>query len=615
MRFLVPLALAALCAAQSPIKLSVDASEAARRIFHARMTIPAKPGPMTLVYPKWIPGEHAPTGAIEDLAGLKITASGETLRWRRDDVDMYALHFTVPAGASVVEVRLDFLSPPDAPGFSGGGSATAQMTVVNWNQLLLYPQGTPSDRLRVQANLKVPAGWKYGTSLRIARESGDEVEFQPASLTTVIDAPVIAGRFFKTLELSPGGTPAHYLHIAADDAYAMQIPPDMLDGYKKLVRETGALFGARHYGRYDFLLSLSDHVAHFGLEHHESSDNRVPENALVDEDQRKMMVGLLPHEMVHSWNGKFRRPAGLATPDYQEPMKGELLWVYEGLTTYLGSILTPRSGLQTPEQFRESLALMAAQLDGRAGRNWRPLADTAVAAQVLYGSRADWKDYRRGTDFYPEGMLVWLEADTVIRRESQGARSLDDFCRSFYGGTSGPPEVKTYSLDDVVKDLNAVQAYDWKSFLTERLNRTGKGAPLAGLENGGWKLVYREELPGQLKAAESARHSVDMTYSLGLSLKDDGEISDVMVGGVADKAGMAPATRLVAVNGRQFTTRVLRAAVRESKDAAGPIELLVKNGEYYKTYRIEYHGGERYPWLERAPGKADVLSDIIKNKS
>jgi len=377
------------------------------------------------------------------------------------------------------------------------------------------------------------------------------------------------------------------------------------------VAETGALFGARHYRSYHFLLTLSDHVAHFGLEHHESSDNRIPEWGLTDDDERPIHAGLLPHEMTHSWNGKYRRPAGLATGDFEKPMEGELLWVYEGLTTYLGNILTARSGLRTPEQYRQLLAMDAAALDAAPGRQWRPLADTAVAAQILYSARGGGRAARRDVDFYPEGDLIWLEADVTIRRLSQGRRSLDDFCRRFFGGVSGPPEVRTYTLDSLLADLAAVQPFDWRGFFEQRIYRVNPRAPLGGIRQSGWRLIYRAERSAMQKASEDAGKSVDVQHSLGFSLNQDGVISDVLPGSPADRAGISPGGKLLAVNGRQFTAKWLRQSVRDAKDGTAPIELLVKDGEIYTTHRAGCHTGELYPDLERDESQGDLLTAII----
>ena len=596
-------------AQNAEMKLHVDITDAPRHILHASMNIPAKPGPMTLLYPEWIPGEHGPTGPIVDLVGLKISTSGKSIPWKRDDVNMYAFHVTVPAGVTALDVVCDFISPPDTAGFTSGASSTTELAVLNWNQVLLYPEGGSSDQIRLQASLKVPNGWKYGTALPIARESGNEIEFQPSSLTTLIDSPVSAGAHYRTIELGP----QHYLHVAGDSDRSIELTDDEIEHYKNLVLETGALFGSRHYRSYHFLLTLSDHVASFGLEHHESSDDRIGERGMIDDVDRKINADLLPHEFTHSWNGKYRRPAGLATGGYSEPMKGELLWVYEGLTQYLGQILTPRSGLLTPEEFREELAITAAALDHKFGQTWRPVEDTAVAAQLLYNAREDYAGYRRGVDYYDEGTMIWLEVDVLIRDLSKGKKSLNDFCRSFEGGPGGAPALKTYTFEDVVAGLNAVQPYDWADFLHKRIDSVGPHTtPLGGIENGGWKVTYNSSRSGMWRNHEEESKTLNLTYSIGLKVSEEGNISDVDYNGPAQKAGVSPATKLIAVNGRQYFPVLLREVVQSSVKNTAPIELLVKNGEYYQTFKIDYHGGEIYPHLTRDESKPDVLSKIIE---
>ena len=612
MRFALAILVPLLALAQDNIvRLRVDASDAPRRLFHIQMSMPAKPGPLTLLYPEWIPGEHGPTGPITDLVGLKIDANGQSIPWKRDDVNMYAFHVTVPAGAASLNITFDFISAPESPGFSSGGSTTTELAVLNWNQLLLYPQGATPNQLRYQANLKVPNSWRYGTALPIAHESGNEIEFQPAPLNTLIDSPVSTGAHYRTVDLGVDGTIAHYLHLAGDSDRAIDISPEEVVHYKNLVAEAGALFGSRHYRSYHFLLTLSDHIASFGLEHHESSDDRIGERGLIDEAPRKTNAGLLPHEFVHSWNGKYRRPAGLVIPDYGQPMKGDMLWVYEGLTQYLGEILTPRSGLYTPEDFRDELARIAAALDHESGRTWRPLEDTAVAAQILYSARDDYREYRRSVDYYDEGTLIWLEADVLIRHLSEGSKSLNDFCLAFHGGPGGAPALKPYTFDDIVATLNSVQPYDWARFLHDRLSSTSPHAPLGGIQDAGWNLTYDSTASPLWRAFEEDTKSVNLTYSIGLTAKEDGTVVDVAMGGPSQKAGVTPATKIIAVNNRQFNPTILREAVQATARTSGSIDLLIKNGEYFSTHHIEYRGGEKYPHLTRDPSKPDILSRII----
>ncbi len=613
--------LTAVCAplfGQTQVRLRVDLTDAPRRLFHVQMTMPAKTGPMTLLYPEWIPGEHGPTGPVVNLVGLKIEGGGNTIAWKRDDVNMFAFHLDVPAGVTSLDVAFDFISPPESGGFSSGSSATSELAVLNWNQVLLYPQGSQPDDLQYQATLRVLSGWRYGTALPIARESGNQIEFQPSSLTTLIDSPLSAGAHYRTIDLGADNGIAHYLNLAADSDRALEVSPEIVGEYRNLVKEAGALFGTRHYRDYHFLYTLSDHVAHFGLEHHESSDDRYDERTLIDPDSQMVSADLLSHEFVHSWNGKFRRPSGLLSGDhdggYATPMKGDLLWVYEGLTEYLGEVLASRSALWTPEDYRERLAETAAALDNEFGRRWRPLEDTAIAAQILYDAGSDYADYRRGVDFYPEGVLIWLDADTTIRRLSKGKKSLDDFCRAFAGGPGGVPALKPYDLADVVAALNAVEPYDWAGFLKERLQSTSAHAPLGGIDRSGWKLVYDGDRSDFWKANEDAEKLTDLTYSVGLKVKDDGTIADIAFAGPAGKAGISPSTKLIAVNSRQFSATELRDAIDRAVTDIAPIELLIKDGEYYKTYRVDYHGGQRYPHLVRDGNTPDLLTEIIAAK-
>jgi len=596
------------------VTLSVDATEAPRKIFHATMKIPAKPGTLTLYYPKWIPGEHGPTGPIQDLAGLKFSANGKALSWRRDLLDGWTFHVDVPAGASSVDASLDFISPAGSDGgvYTGGATATDKMAVINWNAMLLYPAGWTSDELSFSASLRLPADWKFGTSLAVASQSGAEINFAPVSLTMLIDGPVITGQYLKVVPLNPGQTPPAEMDVAADSASALDAPPEVWQHYKNLITQTNALFGAQHYRDYHFLFSLSNHVAHFGLEHHESNDSRLSERTLVDPTARLLGAGLLSHEFVHSWNGKYRRPADLATPDYEKPMQTDLLWVYEGLTDYLGEMLSARMGERTPGELRDSLAYTAADLDHTPGRAWRNLQDTADGVPAMQDAPREWESWRRGLDYYPEDQLTWLWADVIIRQQTHGQKSLDDFCRIFHGPPSGAPQVKTYTFEDVINTLNQVAAYDWRGFWTERLTNHGPGAPLGGIEGSGWKLVYDDTRSGLVQAVESERGSVNAAYSIGLSLKGDGTITDTVEGLPAARVGIGPGMKLVAVNGRKFSKGVLQDALREGKNSAAPIELLVENTEYYKTYKLDYHEGEKFPHLVRDESKPDLLSEIIK---
>ncbi len=605
--------------AQNPAHLEVDLREAAQHIFHAKLTMPVTPGPLILVYPKWIPGEHSPTGPIVDFVGLKISGAGKDVPWHRDDVDMFSFHVEVPTGVDTLNLSYDYLSPADATGSRERPSSTAKLAVLNWYMVTLYPQGPKTDDLVYVASLRLPSGWKFGTALPVAKESSDLIEFAPASLTTVIDSPVIAGAYLRHIDLSPGQSPSHMVHVAADGSAPLEATPAEVQHLRQLVAETGAVFGGRHYRRYDFLLTLSDRMPQDGVEHHESSDDRTEENFFLDLGLFETS-DLLAHEFTHSWNGKYRRPAGLATPDYQTSMKGDLLWVYEGLTQYYGLVFSARAGITPLNLFREELASTAAYLNDRPGRTWRDLQDTAVAAQILYSMPPEGASWRRSVDYYDEGTLIWLDADTIIRKQSNGKKSLDDFCRTFHGGENTPPKVVPYTFDDVVTGMNEIVPYDWRTFFTERLKSHGPGAPLGGIESGGWKLVFTETQNEYEHINEAANQEVELQFSLGLLLhapggEDSDHILDVIPGSPAANVGLAPGMRVIAVNGRKWSPEILRDAIAHAKNSRDPIELLAENGDFFQTYRLDYHGGERYPHLEPVNGRTDLLTEITKMKA
>jgi predicted metalloprotease with PDZ domain len=597
------------------VTIAVDMTRAPEHIVHTSMRIPAKPGTLTLRYPKWLPGEHGPNGPIRNLTGLMMKAGGRDLGWRRNPKDMYAFLVEVPEGASSIDVALDVLLDAEAAGFSTGASATPKLAVLSWNEVVLYPAELKANAVDYEASVTLPAGWGYGTALPIASSHPPSVAFAPVSLSMLVDSPVLAGANVRTIPLDERPGRSVVLDMAADDPGDLAIPDRVLRADKRLVQEADALFGTRHFASYHFLMSISDHVAHFGLEHHQSSDDRVRERSFLDPDYERVMLGLLPHEYVHSWNGKYRRPAGLMPDDYGATIDSSLLWVYEGLTQYLGWVLAARSGLRTSELALEDLAMTSAELDARGGRSWRDLEDTAVAAQLLVQGDSAWGSWRRLADYYNEGTLIWLEADVTIRKLTHGAKSIDDFCKRFHGGGSGLAEVKPYTFPDVVADLSAIAPYDWEKFLRDRLTRRSAGAPLAGIEAAGWTLSYSDTRSAALQSQEAVREIVDVRYSLGLLIDKEARVVDVVPGTHAWTAGITPAMKIVAVDGRRYSKEILRAAIRATKDAPATIKLLIENDEFFKEIPVEVRGGERYPKLTRADGTDDVLAAILAPKA
>jgi predicted metalloprotease with PDZ domain len=598
--------------------LEVDAREAPRGILKVHLTLPVRPGPLTLVYPKWLPGRHGPAGPITDLAGPVLHSGAARIAWRRDDLDMYAFHLEVPSGASTLDADFEVLTSPRPDGLVNGleapRTATESLAILEWHEAVLYPADSNTDQLEYQAEVRLPAGWKYATALRAAQEGAESVRFEPTTLTTLVDSTLLAGRYLESFDL--GGSPPVRLHVAADSAVALHFPAETLAHYRRLVAEAQALFGHAHYRHYDFLYALTDQIMPDGLEHHESSDNRSPYRTFLDDDVRRAEANLLPHEYTHSWNGKYRRPSGLATRNYQDPMRTELLWVYEGLTEYLGDVLAARSGLLTPEEFRSELARDFAGLQTHSARAWRSLEDSTVAAQLLYVQPRDWAArLRRQEDFYHEPALLWLEADTLIRRLSGGRRSLDDFCALFLGGPGGAPAVRPYDFEEVVSVLAAVQPYDWRKFWDDRIRRAGAELPVAGLTQSGWKPELSAEPAVMHRAHEADDRDIDLRFSLGFYVNDDATLEDVVPGSPADAAGLASGERLVAVNGRKWSKEELRDALAATARGATTMTLLLQKDDLYRSVELHYSGGPREPRLMRVPGSVDLLTLIARPRA
>jgi predicted metalloprotease with PDZ domain len=600
--------------------IHADLSEASRGLIRGKLSIPITEGPLTLVYPQWIPGDHGPTGPITDLSGLKFTAGGKPVEWRRDLTDLYAFHLNVPSGEKTLAVELEYLAPTS--GEVEEPSTSSQLAVLNWNLITLLPQGSDAAKITVTPSASLPKDWKFGCAMETeASATADEtVRFKPTTLDMLIDHPLIAAQHFKQLDLTPGAVPQHVIDVGADSDAALAITADRLKAYRQLPVEYAAVFGARHYERYHFLLALSDRLGETGLEHHECSDNRAAERALVDDDVFANFASLLTHEYFHSWNGKFRRPKGLLSPDYQRPMQDDLLWIYEGLTEYYGDVMAARAGLWKPEEYREHIAAVATGLSQRKGRTWRPLQDTADMASKLYRSSRQWSMRRRGVDYYDEGDLIWLEVDTLIRQKTGNAKSLDDFCRAFYGDVAGgaspqgsKPSVVLYEAADVFATLNQILPYDWKAFFTQRLTSLDPEPPLGGIAQAGYKLSYSNKSNKMLDAGSKANKRIDLRASLGLILSnEEGEhtVIDVVPASPADKAGVGPGMKLLAVNSRKFDDDVLKDALAATPTSKS-VELLFENATYYWTAKLAYDGGPRSPHLERASEVPDLIEKII----
>jgi predicted metalloprotease with PDZ domain len=592
------------------IVLKVDATNLAQQIFRMHMTVPVKPGPMTFLYPQWLPANHGPSGPLTQLAGLKFTANGKPVEWTRDPVEVFAFHVTVPEGVTTLEAEYQFLSPLDPS--QGRIVMTDDILGLQWPSVTLYPAGYLARRITVQPSLTLPAGWQYGTALETAERQGDEVRFKTQDLETLIDSPLFAGRYFKQFDLDPGAKVRVSLNVVADNAESLEAKPEQIAAHRAMVQQSLKLFGSHHYAHYDFLLALSDEFGGIGREHHQSSENGVKPGYFTEWARSEAGRDLLPHEYAHSWNGKFRRPAGQDVPNFNTPLQNSLLWVYEGQTQYWGGILAARSGLVSQAGARDALAATAARYDNVQGRAWRAVQDT-VNDPIVAGRRGlAWSNWQRSEDYYSEGALIWLDVDTRIRELSGDKRSLDDFARAFYGIENGRVLPVFYTFEDVVAALTKVQKFDWAPFLRARLDGHGPGAPLDGLARAGWKLVYTDTPTDTIKSAEERSKSTDFSYSLGFAVRADGGVSNVQWDGVAFRAGLAGNTTIVAVNNKVFKPEVLKAAVKAAKDSKAPIELLVRKGNNLRTIPLDYHGGLRYPRLERINGTPDRLEAIYK---
>ena len=593
------------------LQLAVDATDLEHALVKVHETIPTPAaGDLVLLYPRWVPEAHAPVSPIDKLAGLVVTTEhGQRLAWRRDPVDVHAFHIEVPAGVASVVADFQFLSPVSSR--EGRVMMTREMLNVEWFTVALYPAGYFSRDIPVQAQITLPAGFSLATALETQAAEGARTIFKPTTFNTLVDSPLIAGRYVRKFDLDPGGPARVTLDVIADRPEELEASASAIADHRNLVRQAYRLFGSHHYDHYDFLLTISDRLGGAGDEHHQSSEDGVSTRYFLDYDTQISGHDLLPHEYTHSWNGKFRRPADQWTPNFNVPMGNSLLWVYEGQTQYWGYVLAARSGLLSRQEALDAIALTAASYDLRVGRTWRALEDTGLDPIIASRRPLSWLSWQRSEDYYSEGELIWLDADTLIRQLSGGRRSLDDFAQRFFGVDNGSMVTETFTFDDVVRTLAAVQPYDWASFLRQRLEGHGPGAPLDGLARGGYRLVYTPEPTAYFKANETRRHIVDLSFSLGMivdaSEASRGMITDVQWDGPAFKAGLTADAKLLAVNGETYTPERLRDAVKSRQ----PVDLLVSDKDEVRMVRIDYVRGPLYPRLERIGAGRSSLEDLL----
>ena len=598
--------------------VSVDATDTLHHVMSIHETIPVpkeaqQKGEMILLYPMWIPGDHSPTGVIEQLASLHVQSNGRTLDWKRDTVNVAAFHIPVSASTPTLDLHFQLLTPI-SPG-QGRVVMTPSIVNVQWDQVSLYPAGYFTRGITVQPSVRIPHGWQIGSALR-AGVYGDETHFNATTFNTLVDSPIFAGRYFRKFDLTgPDHVPVS-LDVVADEPDSLDATPSQIAAHQNLVRQATTLFASHHYDHYDFLLALTDELGSIGLEHHQSSENSAAPGYFTEWDKTFPERDLLAHEYTHSWNGKYRRPADLYGPTFNSPQRGSLLWVYEGQTEFWGNVLAARSGLVTKDQGFDSLALMAATYDSQAGRSWRPVADTTNDPIIAQRAPQSWRDYQRSEDYYVEGQLVWLDADMMIRKLSHDTKSIDDFAKAFFGTNDGSIVVSPYTLDDVVLTLNKVVPYDWAKFLHERISTVQKRAPLGGLEAGGYKLVYTDQENAFEAQLLKNRHRVGLRFSLGVIINaKNGTLGTVAWDSPAYKAGLAIHDEIVAVNGDTFSPEGLIDAIKAAKTDKAPITLLVKSGTHFRTVSIPYHDGLRYPHLERLDNTPDRLTTLYSPRN
>lgn len=596
--------------ASEPLSISVDARDSARKLFHSDVSIPVHPGPLTLVYPRWgIPTYEFPVTVLDNIVRLKMSANGRPVEWKRDPVNMFAFHIVVPEDATLLHVALDAVAPPER---SDLNAAAPGLFVLDWYTLFLYPEGSAVDEISAEAELRLAAGWKYACSLDHLTGADGVVKFKRVPLSVLADSPVLAGKNFRSWQVPSRMSPPVFVNVAVDAATEANLPQHWQQRFEALVAETRALFGGFPFDKYHFLITLSDDVGNDGLEHRESSDIRMSLKSFSEEAHRLSYGYLIPHEFVHAWNGKYRIPAGLVRRDFQEPQTTELLWVYEGLTRYLNWVLATRSGILSDQESRDYVALLAAQVAHRSGREWRSLQDTAISAGMLNDAPDQWQSLRRGTDYYDEALFLWLEADGVIRRATNGRRSLDDFCREFFAASGDPLLTRPYTFDELASALNHVAPYDWSQFLRTRLDATGAAAnPLAGLAAAGWDLAYASTPNSVQMARDQVRHTVEERFSLGLLIRDDGTIIDVIRDSAAWNAGLGPEMKITRVNGASWSAKALRDAIARERASGGVVKLRIATGLRTWNAEVREERGSRYPALRRN-GNPDNIAKIVQ---
>ena len=624
LRGVVVLMLAApLCAAAASdtatdaqdMTIEVDVSNVGQKLVYVKQRIPVRSGPLRLNFPRWLPGFHGPYGDVTQIAGLEVQAAGKRIAWKRDPADPFGFIIDVPPEARAIELSFQSMPAPESQPYRSPW--TRELLGLQWHAVVLYPSGRPASAIGVAPSVRLPTGWGYGSALRVRGEREGWLDFERVSLETLIDSPLYAAQSYRRIELdAPGAAWPAALHLFSDQPERLQPSEAQIEAHRALVRQGTLLFGSRPWRHYDLLIATGEGLPRTALEHQQSSENVYPTDYFKDWPTAARRRDDVAHEFVHAWNGKYRRPADLWARDFNSPSQNSLLWVYEGLTQYYGMVLATRSGLVSPELMRRDFGRSAAYLADLPGRRWRNLQDTTNDPSIASSADRPWSDWQRGWDFYYESaLLIWLDADTLIRAETSGARSLDDFARTFFAGADGERSPSLYKFDDVVTAMNSVHPHDWKAFFRLRLDRTVDHVALDGLERSGWRVAFvdkRSEM--DLAALDPDKPTLGLGYSLGVGVDKEGALSYVFWHSPAFRNGLAPQDKIVAVGMRAYTSERLEAAVMANRDGTKPITLLIKRGDEYRTVVLDVRTGLRYPTLEKIEGRRDLLTEILAPK-
>jgi predicted metalloprotease with PDZ domain len=592
------------------IELHVDASDTVHKILRVRERIPVQqPGDMVLLYPQWETASHAPTLEAAPLAGLIINGGGKPLAWQRDAANPFAFHVDVPDGVAQLDIVFQHLPSPYGP-----KAISPDMLMLLWSKALLYPAGWYMRNIEIAPELALPKGFSFASSLDSMGANDNLARFKPTTLDDLVDAPAYAGRYVKRYDLSADGTVPVRLTMFGDTEASLTIPTALLKSYRDVAATMPRLFRSQPYRHFDFLMSLSDVLpSGGGTEHQESTEINFPADFFTNASAQLTMANLMVHEFAHAWNGRTYQPADLWQPNLNLPIGGSLLWVYEGQSEFWADVIAPRVGLQTVQQALDALAMEAAKASTRPGRAWKSLQESTRDPIHMSGKAAYWRDWQRRSDYYGEGVLLWLDVDMLMRELSNERHGLAEFAGTFFDGNNilGDRTIHTYTFVDVCNALNKIVPYDWQGYFTIRLQAHDDAHLLDGLARAGYRLVYSETPSAFFQAAEAESGAMDLSLSLGLVVGKTGLVKTVSWEGPAFKAGISLGAQLVRIGKQPYSDEVLKEAIRAAAQSKQPIEVTYNADGAIYTVAISYFDSLRYPHLQRIPGSIDRLGPLF----